>query len=96
MYLEENLRTNKKKTVIELCFPPPDHVKPMGQIPVIADLPVGNNLQDHCVTFLPFVLDTKPMNEKLSNPRNIKEYINSRTGTVTTLIPTGLKVNMYV
>ncbi|GBN82956.1 L-sorbose 1-dehydrogenase, partial [Araneus ventricosus] len=49
-------------------------------IPVIADLPVGNNLQDHCVTFLPFVLDTKPMNEKLANPRNIKEYINSRTG----------------
>ncbi|GBM68510.1 Oxygen-dependent choline dehydrogenase [Araneus ventricosus] len=58
------------------------HVK---KIPVIADLPVGNNFQDHCGTFLPFVLNEIPLNEKLRSPRNIKEYINRRTGPLSSV-----------
>ncbi|XP_054715571.1 glucose dehydrogenase [FAD, quinone]-like [Uloborus diversus] len=51
-------------------------------IPVIADLPVGRNLQDHAGPNLDFVvnLPIQTSSEKQKNDMNIMEYINSRSG----------------
>ncbi|GBM38470.1 Oxygen-dependent choline dehydrogenase, partial [Araneus ventricosus] len=76
--------TNTAQLLMLSGIGPRKHLEKL-KIPVVADLPVGNNLQDHCATFLPFVLNTKPMNEKLTDPRNIKEYINNRTGPLSSL-----------
>ncbi|CAL1262984.1 unnamed protein product, partial [Larinioides sclopetarius] len=49
-------------------------------IQVIADLPVGDNFQDHCGFPMPFTFDGLPLKEKLNDTDNIKEYINDKTG----------------
>ncbi|GBM90077.1 Oxygen-dependent choline dehydrogenase [Araneus ventricosus] len=60
---------------------PKEHLEKFG-IPVVANLPVGNNLQDHCATLIPFQLDPSipTVQQKITNPENIKEYIYRRTG----------------
>ncbi|CAL1262825.1 unnamed protein product, partial [Larinioides sclopetarius] len=60
---------------------PKEHLQEFG-IPVVADLPVGNNLQDHCSSFTPFEVDPEipTTTEKVQNPQNIIEYIDRRTG----------------
>ncbi|CAL1288543.1 unnamed protein product [Larinioides sclopetarius] len=60
---------------------PKEHLQEFG-IPVVADLPVGNNFQDHCGTLTPYELDPEipTTTEKIQNPQNIIEYIDSRTG----------------
>ncbi|KAF8781567.1 Glucose dehydrogenase like protein [Argiope bruennichi] len=54
----------------------------INKIPVIADLPVGNNFQDHCASFVPFTIDPQipTVKQRLENPANIKEYIINRSG----------------
>ncbi|GBN76146.1 Glucose dehydrogenase [FAD, quinone] [Araneus ventricosus] len=51
-------------------------------IPVVADLPVGNNFHDHCAAFVPFTLGPgiPTVKQKLTYPQNIQEYIDRRTG----------------
>lgn len=52
------------------------------QIPVVADLPVGENFQDHCGPSLFFELDPSisDLNKKLANTTNVQEYIKHRKG----------------
>lgn len=52
------------------------------QIPVIAELPVGLNLQDHCGGFIPFLFGPQVprFTDKLLNPANTMQYIQNRTG----------------
>ena len=52
------------------------------QIPVIADLPVGLNMQDHpgAPTFFVFNRDIPRVTQKITNPAYIAEYIHNRTG----------------
>ncbi|GIY96801.1 glucose dehydrogenase [Caerostris extrusa] len=52
------------------------------KIPVVADLPVGDNLQGFVAAALNFQLSPNipTVEQRLSNPNNIKQYIHSRTG----------------
>lgn len=52
------------------------------QIPVIADLPVGKNLQDHpgVPVLYAFNKNVPTVVEKIANPDNIEQYIRNRTG----------------
>ncbi|GBN21829.1 hypothetical protein AVEN_154347-1 [Araneus ventricosus] len=53
-----------------------------SEIPVVADLPVGDNFHDHCAAFVPFTLGPgiPTVKQKLTYPQNIQEYIDRRTG----------------
>ncbi|XP_054715397.1 LOW QUALITY PROTEIN: glucose dehydrogenase [FAD, quinone]-like [Uloborus diversus] len=55
-------------------------------IPVIADLPVGHNLQDHCATFLAYELSDrqKGFEKEIKLDENIRKYIEKREGPLTT------------
>ncbi|KAF8783200.1 Glucose dehydrogenase like protein [Argiope bruennichi] len=52
------------------------------KIPVVADLPVGNNFQDHACVPMTYELDnTIPtIHERIENFQNTQEYIHNRTG----------------
>ncbi|XP_035217028.1 glucose dehydrogenase [FAD, quinone]-like [Stegodyphus dumicola] len=52
------------------------------KIPLVADLPVGFNLQDHCAGFVAYHLsdDIEPYLKRLVDPDNIQTYINNRIG----------------
>lgn len=52
------------------------------QIPVIADLPVGLNMQDHpgAPVFFVFNRDIPKVTQKITDPANVAEYIHNRTG----------------
>lgn len=59
-----------------------------NQIPVVADLPVGKNLQDHVMTLLEFHdnttrVATKP---KLASPMNILKYLLFGTGNSLSIV----------
>ncbi|GBM97875.1 Glucose dehydrogenase [FAD, quinone], partial [Araneus ventricosus] len=71
--------TNTAQLLMLSGIGPRDHLEEFN-IPVIADLPVGDNFQDHCGFPLPFTLDAKPLDEKLNDSENIEQYINNRTG----------------
>ncbi|XP_055932921.1 glucose dehydrogenase [FAD, quinone]-like [Argiope bruennichi] len=60
---------------------PREHLEEM-QIPVAADLPVGNNFQDHACVPMTYELDnTIPtIHERIENFQNTQEYIHNRTG----------------
>nr|XP_042909545.1 glucose dehydrogenase [FAD, quinone] [Parasteatoda tepidariorum] len=51
------------------------------KIPVVADLPVGENLQDHCTAFSGFELNQKfrCISEKLASNRSILQYVKHRS-----------------
>lgn len=58
------------------------------RIPVQADLPVGKNFHDHGATVVNFVSveDNRPtFVEKLTNPRNIREFVKSRYGPLASM-----------
>ncbi|GBN50435.1 Transposable element Tcb1 transposase [Araneus ventricosus] len=57
------------------------------KIPVIADLPVGKNLQDHSVSMYPYLLDPLILtpDQKLTDLRYLEEYISNRTGPLSSL-----------
>ncbi|GBM94467.1 Glucose dehydrogenase [FAD, quinone] [Araneus ventricosus] len=57
------------------------------KIPVVADLPVGRNLQDHFGSMLNFELSDKiePFSQKIRKEANIWEYINSKAGVMTSV-----------
>ncbi|GBN31715.1 hypothetical protein AVEN_246343-1, partial [Araneus ventricosus] len=65
-------------------------------IPVIADLPVGQNLQDHWATILSFELapNIKPFAEKQVDESQIKNYIYSKKGVLTS--PQGVSVLAFL
>ncbi|GBN60238.1 Glucose dehydrogenase [FAD, quinone] [Araneus ventricosus] len=73
--------TNTAQLLMLSGIGPKEHLEQFN-ISVIADLPVGENLQDHCAGVLPFTLssDILPINEKLQNNRSIEEYIHERSG----------------
>ncbi|XP_035225709.1 glucose dehydrogenase [FAD, quinone]-like [Stegodyphus dumicola] len=52
-------------------------------IPLVADLPVGRNLQDHCLAVLPYEMSDKPFEEKQKDQSSIWDYIVSKTGPLT-------------
>ncbi|KAG8190899.1 hypothetical protein JTE90_010324 [Oedothorax gibbosus] len=62
---------------------PKEHLEEFD-IPVILDLPVGENFQEQGGPSLFFELDPKIPNyqEKLGNNANVEEYINKRTGVL--------------
>ncbi|KAG8178921.1 hypothetical protein JTE90_014127 [Oedothorax gibbosus] len=65
----------------------PEKVLSKISIPVIKDLPVGENLQDHFAVPLVFSVDSSVvgLSQKLSDPVYVNEYIQNRTGSLTTL-----------
>ncbi|GBN27084.1 Glucose dehydrogenase [FAD, quinone] [Araneus ventricosus] len=73
--------TNTPQILMLSGIGPKKHLQKLG-IPVFADLPVGKNFQDHCGTITPYQLDPEipTTTEKIQNPQNILEYIDSRTG----------------
>ncbi|GIY89121.1 glucose dehydrogenase [Caerostris darwini] len=73
--------TNTAQLLMLSGIGPKKHLQKF-KIPVVADLPVGNNFQDHCGVIVPFQLDPKTLtvNQKLTNFQNIRDYIDSRTG----------------
>ncbi|GBN21815.1 L-sorbose 1-dehydrogenase [Araneus ventricosus] len=71
--------TNTAQLLMLSGIGPKKHLEKFD-IPVIADLPVGDNFQDHCGFPMPFVFDAKPLKEKLNDTDNIMKYINNRTG----------------
>lgn len=60
----------------------PREILQMFNIPVIADLPVGKNLQDHIAAIMNFEVTSSIPSffNKLTNPENIQKYIDERTG----------------
>lgn len=54
---------------------------------MVADLPVGQNLQDHCSAFNSYELSPTIPNVilKTINPLNIAEYLANRTGKIVIL-----------
>ncbi|GFR19607.1 glucose dehydrogenase, partial [Trichonephila clavata] len=60
---------------------PNEHLQKL-KIPVVVDLPVGNNFQDHGAVLMYYQLDPKipTFNEKLCDIRNVEQYIRNRTG----------------
>ncbi|GIY96799.1 glucose dehydrogenase [Caerostris extrusa] len=60
---------------------PKEHLQKFN-IPVVADLPVGNNFQEHIVSFLVYQLDPRipTVEQKLTNLKNIEQYLQQRTG----------------
>lgn len=75
---------NSAKLLMLSGIGPKAHLKEM-QIPVVADLPVGLNLQDHYGNFAAFELDKAipPISAKLTNSTNILDYIQKKTGPLT-------------
>ncbi|GIY89118.1 glucose dehydrogenase [Caerostris darwini] len=75
--------TNSAQLLMLSGVGPKEHLEKF-KIPVVADLPVGDNFQDHCAPILPFSLDPSipTVTEKQMNPENIKQYINTKTGVV--------------
>lgn len=53
-----------------------------SQIPLVADLPVGLNLQDHPRSYLIYQVDNSlpTFDDEITNEKNIKDYIAKRVG----------------
>ncbi|XP_055933565.1 glucose dehydrogenase [FAD, quinone]-like [Argiope bruennichi] len=73
--------TNTPQILMLSGIGPKEHLQNLG-IPVVADLPVGENFQDHCGTITPYLLDPSiaTTTQKVQNPQNIQEYIDNRSG----------------
>ncbi|XP_055932739.1 glucose dehydrogenase [FAD, quinone]-like [Argiope bruennichi] len=73
--------TNTPQLLMLSGIGPKEHLEKL-KIPVVVDLPVGNNFHDHPASFLPFQLDPAilTVEKKLTNLRNLEEYISNRTG----------------
>lgn len=52
------------------------------QIPLVADLPVGLNLQDHPRTYLIYQVDNNlpTFDDEITSEKNIRDYITKRVG----------------
>ncbi|XP_055933901.1 L-sorbose 1-dehydrogenase-like [Argiope bruennichi] len=71
--------TNTAQILMLSGIGPKKHLQKL-KIPVVADLPVGNNFQDHCGFPVLFTFNSRPIKEKLQDSQNIHEYVNNRTG----------------
>ena len=65
---------------------PADHLQKLG-IPMVANLPVGNNLQDHIYPGVHFTVDPKVslVQRRVVNLPNILKYFASGRGPLTAL-----------
>lgn len=65
---------------------PAEHLRSLG-IPVIADLPVGQNLQDHIYPAVPFTIDRKVtlVQRRIVTLPNIARYLSLGRGPLTAL-----------
>ncbi|KAG8175261.1 hypothetical protein JTE90_020794 [Oedothorax gibbosus] len=65
---------------------PRKHLQQMN-IPIVANLPVGNNFHDHGSTPLIFQLDPQipQFLKKLGDPVNVQEYIQNRSGPLSSI-----------
>ncbi|CAL1275902.1 unnamed protein product, partial [Larinioides sclopetarius] len=73
-----------------------EHLRKFG-IPVVADLPVGDNLQDHVGTAsLNFeAKDAEPLLlRQVTNPFNLREFVKNGTGPLTSF--SGIEGMAYV
>ncbi|XP_055932760.1 glucose dehydrogenase [FAD, quinone]-like [Argiope bruennichi] len=77
---------NTAKLLMLSGIGPKNHLQSL-QIPVVADLPVGNNLQDHSASMLPYLLDPSFLlpEQKLTNLGYLEEYLSNRTGPLSSL-----------
>ncbi len=68
-----------------------DHLNSMG-IPVIADLPVGDNLQEHVASGVSFVLNDSAALDMIveSTPYNILEYFVKKKNKLTSNLLEGI------
>ncbi|GBL65791.1 Oxygen-dependent choline dehydrogenase, partial [Araneus ventricosus] len=73
--------TNSAQLLMLSGIGPKEHLAKFN-IPLVADLPVGNNLQDHGAGFLSYTLSPKiqTAGQKLQSNQSINEYIYGRSG----------------
>ncbi|GBO46736.1 hypothetical protein AVEN_78821-1 [Araneus ventricosus] len=76
--------TNTPQLLMLSGIGPKEHLQKL-KIPVVVDLPVGNNFQEHPASLLPYQLDPAilTVEQKLTNLRYLEEYISNRTGILT-------------
>ncbi|KAF8782618.1 Glucose dehydrogenase like protein [Argiope bruennichi] len=82
--------TNTAQILMLSGIGPKKHLQKL-KIPVVADLPVGNNFQDHCGFPVLFTFNSRPIKEKLQDSQNIHEYVNNRTGKSKSMRKVGVK-----
>ncbi|KAF8781705.1 glucose dehydrogenase [FAD, quinone]-like [Argiope bruennichi] len=77
---------NTPKLLMLSGIGPKEHLQSL-KIPVVADLPVGNNFQDHSATIHPYLLDPsyQTAEQKLTNLVYIEEYLTNRTGPLSSI-----------
>ncbi|CAL1262982.1 unnamed protein product [Larinioides sclopetarius] len=86
---------NSPKLLMLSGIGPKEHLEKLN-ISVIADLPVGDNFQDHCSGFLPYTLrsDILPINQRLQDNQTILEYIDQRKGQLAS--PTNVPITAFL
>ncbi|GBM69572.1 hypothetical protein AVEN_219201-1 [Araneus ventricosus] len=85
--------TNTAQLLMLSGIGPKEHLEEF-KIPVVADFPVGNNLQNHVAAILPYALDPKipTIKQKLENLSNIQENFERRSGIIANPVAITLKI----
>ncbi|GFT25762.1 glucose dehydrogenase [Nephila pilipes] len=78
--------TNTPQLLMLSGIGPKKHLEKF-QIPLVADLPVGNNFHDHAAGIIPYTIGSQipTVMQKLINPENVEEYITNKTGPLSSM-----------